>query len=93
MNWKTLVETNYAKTLVLPEGWDSSETIAVQLGCSPERVREHLQPAVRARTVEMRAFTVWDKETKTKRRVTAYHPTATAPNPGGKRSHHKAPSV
>ena len=71
-NWKSLVESQNAKTFVLPEGWDSREKIAEQLGCSPERVREHLAPAIRARTVEMKQFIVWDNDTKAKVKMTAY---------------------
>jgi hypothetical protein len=88
MNWKNLVETNYAKTLILPAGWDDTETIALQMGCSPDRVREHMAPLVRAHVAEMKAFTVWDRETKAKRRVTAYHPVTALPE-APKRSHQK----
>ena len=72
MNWKALVESNNAKTFVLPEGWDSRETVALQLGCAPAKVSEHLAPAIQARTVEMKLFTVWDRQLKMKLRVTAY---------------------
>jgi len=77
-NWKHLVEKTQEKLYVLPEGWDSKETVAQQIGCSPERVSQLLAPAVKARTVEVRAFPVWDKVTKRVNRVTAYRETKKA---------------
>jgi hypothetical protein len=72
MNWKTLVEKQNAETYTLPDGWDSRDAIAEQLECSPERVRLELAPAIKAGTVEMNVFPVWDKVTKRVQRVTAY---------------------
>jgi hypothetical protein len=72
MNWKNYVATQNAKAFVLPPGWDSRETIAEQLECAPERVREHLQPGIAAREIEVRQFPVWDAELGRKIVVTAY---------------------
>lgn len=72
MNWKNYVAAQNAKTFVLPAGWDSREQIAEQLGCSPEKVREHLQPGIAAREIESRQFAVWDAELGRKIAVTAY---------------------
>ena len=72
MNWKTHVETQSAKLYVLPPGWDSREKIADQLECSPDRVRVQLAPGLKAGTIEMNVFPVWDKVTKRVIRVTAY---------------------
>jgi len=72
MNWKTYVATQNAKTFVLPPGWDSRETIAEQLECSPEKVREHLQPGIAAREIEVKQFPVWDSGLGRKVIVTAY---------------------
>lgn len=72
MNWKSLVESSLAAANVLPEGWDSRETVATQLQCSEDRVREYLAPALKSRQVEMKVFPVWDKLTKRVVRVTAY---------------------
>lgn len=72
MNWKQLVEADNARIYVLPEGWDTKEKIAQQLGCSEDSVRKHLAPALKARRVEVREFPVWDSVLKRLRRVTAY---------------------
>lgn len=72
MNWKNLVEESHAKTYKLPQGWDSRDTIADQLGCSNENVRRLLAPAIKAGTIETGAFSVWDDLTKKLVRVTAY---------------------
>lgn len=78
MNWKTYVATQNAKTFVLPPGWDSRETIAEQLECAPERVREHLQPGIAAREIEVKQFPVWDSGLGRKVTVTAYRKTSLA---------------
>ena len=71
-NWKTLVETQNAKSYVLPDGWDSRETVAEMLECSEDRVRIWLAPALKNGTVETAVFPVWDDVTKRVVRVTAY---------------------
>lgn len=84
MNWKKLVETKNAKTFVLPEGWDSREAIANDLECSPEKVRDHLRPALASKEVIERRFSVWDAELKRCVMVTAYRqvssPVAVSPS-------------
>lgn len=72
MNWKTLVEKENARTFVLPKGWDSRDTIAAQLDCSPERVRDHLRPALKSGKVKEQQFKVWDPNLKRNVMVTAY---------------------
>lgn len=70
--WKSLVHSNNAKTFVLPPGWDSRETVAKQLDCTPESVSRLLAPAIKARAVEMKQFPVWDQMVKRVVRTTAY---------------------
>ena len=72
MNWKTLVESTQAKAYALPEGWDTRETIAEQLGCSSDNVRKLLSPAIKSGAVEFKQLPVWDKVTKKVRSVAAY---------------------
>ena len=72
MNWKSLVEAQNRKTYVLPQGWDSRDKIAEQLECSVDNVRVLLAPAIRAKSVEVQQFPVWDDITKKVLRVTAY---------------------
>lgn len=72
MNWKNLVEKENARTFVLPKGWDSRDTIAAQLECSPERVRDHLRPAIKSGKVKEQQFKVWDANLKRNVMVTAY---------------------
>lgn len=63
MKWKKLLHKQNAKHYAWPAGWDTAEEIAEQLECSPERVREHLAPSIRAGEVECKQFTIWDAET------------------------------
>ena len=63
MKWKKLLHKQNARHFAWPAGWDTAETIAEQLECSPERVREHLAPSIRAGEVEVKQFTIWDGET------------------------------
>jgi hypothetical protein len=62
MKWKKLLHKQNAKHYAWPHGWDTAEEIAEQLECSPERVREHLAPSIRAGEVECKQFTIWDSE-------------------------------
>ena len=72
MNWKTYVVDLQRRSYKLPEGWDSREDIAEQLDCSPEKVLDHLRPAIKAGEVESKQFDVWDDGLERKVRVTAY---------------------
>jgi hypothetical protein len=72
MNWKNYVEKQNSKAFVLPPGWDSRESIAEQLECAPDRVRDHLQPGIAAKEIESRQFPVWDSALGRKVAVTAY---------------------
>jgi hypothetical protein len=72
VNWKQLVEAQNRRTYVLPPGWDSRDRIAEQLECSVDNVRVLLGPAIRAKSVEVAVFPVWDEVTKKVVRVTAY---------------------
>jgi len=63
MKWKKLLHKQNARHFAWPPGWDTAEAIAEQLECSPERVREHLAPSIRAGEVEAKQFTIWDAET------------------------------
>lgn len=72
MNWKNYVEKKNAKTFVLPAGWDSREVVAEQLECSPEKVDDHLRPALKSREVTKQQFKIWDAGLKRLVYVTAY---------------------
>lgn len=72
MNWKNFVEESHAKAYRLPQGWDSRDTIAAQMDCSPDHVRQLLGPALKSGAVETAQFPVWDHLTKRIVRVTAY---------------------
>lgn len=75
MNWKNFVEESHAKAYKLQPGWDSRDTIAEQLDCSADSVRRLLAPAIKAGTIEVGTFPVWDDVTKKIMRVTAYRKT------------------
>lgn len=72
MNWKSLVEKDSAKRFVLPPGWDSQEKVAEDLGCSADRVRLHLAPAIKDGSVKRGVFPVWDPVEKRVVRTTAF---------------------
>lgn len=72
MNWKTFVENKNAKTFVLPAGWDSRDVVADQLECSPEKVDDHLRPALKSGEVIKQQFKVWDDGLKRLILVVAY---------------------
>ena len=72
MDWKKLVEKKNAKTYVLPSGWDSRETVAAQLDCSPDKVDDHLRPALKSGEVIKQSFKVWEPVTKRLVFVVAY---------------------
>ncbi len=72
MNWKSYVEKKNANTYVLPEGWDSRDTVSAQLDCSPDKVDDHLRPALKSGEVMKQQFRVWNEEQKRLVFVTAY---------------------
>lgn len=72
MNWKSFVEKKNAKTFVLPEGWDSRDKVAEQLECSPDKVDDHLRPALKSGEILKQQFKVWDGNLKRIVFVTAY---------------------
>lgn len=72
MKWKKLLSKQNARHYAWPAGWDPAEVIAEQLECSPERVREHLAPSIRAGEVEVKVFTIWDEETGRKLQKTGF---------------------
>lgn len=72
MNWKTYVEKKNAKTYVLPPGCDSRETVAAQLDCSPDKVDDHLRPALKSGEVIKQQYKVWDGTQKRLVFVTTY---------------------
>lgn len=74
-DWKALVEATNARTYILPEGWDTKATLAEVLGCSEDRVRIQMAPAVKDRSVETKVFPVWDDIAKRVVRITAYRST------------------
>lgn len=71
-NWKMFVEKKNAKTYVIPSGWDSRDEIANQLECSPDKVDDHLRPALKSGEVIKQSFKVWDSGLARFHYVTAY---------------------
>ena len=65
-NWKRIVEDHSKKAYKWPKGWDSRETIAEQLECSPERVAEILSRAIKDGEVEKKPIAYWDDNLKKK---------------------------
>ena len=79
MNWKSFVETAQAKEYVLPEGWDSREKIATDLGISQDAVQRMFSPLVKSGVIETGQFPVFDKILKKVVKITAYRKRETAP--------------
>ncbi len=75
-NWKTFVEKSQAQAYRLPEGWDTRETIADQLGCSVDNVRKLLAPAIKSGSVEFKQLPIWDDVTKKVKSVACYRKVA-----------------
>jgi len=75
-NWTLLAEKENAKAYVLPSGWDSRDTVAVQLDCTPEKVDDVLRPALKSGKVVKQQHRIWDKQLKRVVLVIAYHDTA-----------------
>lgn len=69
-----------------PTGWDTREQVAVDMGCSVDRVRDLIAPLVKAGTVERREFKVWDASRGQVSRQTGYRIVAPKPAAGGKRA-------
>lgn len=72
MNWKAYADKKNAETYVLPQGWDSRETVAAQLDCSPEKVDDHLRPGLKSGEIQKQQFRVWDANLKRLIMVVAY---------------------
>jgi hypothetical protein len=73
-NWNKIVEAHNKEHYKWPSGWDTRETIAEQLECSPERVAEQLSSAIKGGQVEKKAITYWNDELKRKITVFGYRP-------------------
>ena len=72
MNWKTTVSRLNARTYAFPDGWDTRETIAAQLECSPDRVDTLLAPGLKSGEIEKQQFPVWDARLGRKNLVYGY---------------------
>lgn len=71
-NWKSLIERDQSQRYVLPPGYTSVEDIAEEMNTTPDRVRVLLREASKQGTVKQGVFPVFDKITKSIKRVTAY---------------------
>ena len=72
MNWKSTVSRLNARTYAFPDGWDTRETIAAQLECSPDRVDTLLAPGLKSGEIERQQFPVWDARLGRKNLVWGY---------------------
>lgn len=63
-NWKKVHEKILNKTHQPPHGWDSRDYVASQLQCPPDKVSQILSPGVKAGEIEVKVFSVWDKNIK-----------------------------
>lgn len=74
-SWKSFTQKQQSRMYVLPEGWDTRDTIAAELGCSSDNVRKMLHPAVRSGAVECKQIPLWDEVLKRVSPVTCYRQT------------------
>jgi hypothetical protein len=79
MSWRKIVETQNAKTFTLPAGWTPRAKVADELECSEDRVNHILRPSIKAGSVLVQQFRVWDKTAKRIVLVTAYREKHAAP--------------
>ena len=70
--WERVVRKQYETTYKFPEGWSTVEEVALQLSCPVEEVDSVLAPCIKARTVQRKVFTVYDKSTGKLSRVQGY---------------------
>lgn len=70
--YSTAYAAAMAAAHTFPEGWDTREKVAVDLGCSVDRVAELMAPMVRSGAVERKEFRVWDAENSRIVRATGY---------------------
>jgi hypothetical protein len=86
MNWKAAVAKLNSKHFAFPAGWDTRDTIAAQLECSPDRVDTLLGPGLKSGEIEKQQFPVWDSRLGRKvlvwgyRQKSASAPQAKAPD-------------
>lgn len=72
MSWKTLIEKTQADAYKLPDGWETRDAIAEEMGCSSDNVRKLLQPALKSGAVEFKQLPIWDEVSKRIKSVACY---------------------
>ena len=72
MNWKKAIDAINEEKFRIPEGWDSKETIAQELQCSPERVHDLLKNGLTSGAFEAQEFPVWDAKRRLTVRIRCY---------------------
>lgn len=71
-NWKKAVERINRDKYSVPPGWDTKETVALQLGCSPDRVNETIKPGLDSGDFERKDFMIWDERRGTTVKTACY---------------------
>lgn len=72
MNWKQHYEKQNAAVYVMPADYTPQDKVAEQLGCPPDRVNERLRPSIKAKQIDVKSFSVWDRSMKRIVRVFGY---------------------
>lgn len=70
--WIKLVEEINEKEHKIPEGWSTTNQIAIELKCQPEDVAVALKTGVTCGYIDKRAFKHYDSTTKKVELVTCY---------------------
>jgi len=60
IDWKRLRDEANRKAFSWPQGWQTDEEVALQLGCSPSKVADELRFAVQDGTIESKNHVIWD---------------------------------
>ena len=75
-NWKAILEASQAKQFVLPNGWDTRDAVAEQIGCSPDNVRKLMSQLIKSGAAVFKQLPLWDYVSKRVRSVACYRRTA-----------------
>lgn len=71
-NWKKAVEKLNREKYRVPDGWDTKESVALQLGCTVDRVNEIIKPGLQSGDFERQDFLLWDERRGTTARTSCY---------------------
>lgn len=81
MSYRAIVEQENRQKYRMPEGWDTREQVAKDLGCSVDRVNQLLAPAIQSGRIKVQNFQVWNERLKQRVTVRGYQEVKVAAKP------------